>query len=225
MSIGTLNEGPLHQAVKALYLQEGSAEEVAVGDFVADVVAADKTLVEIQTAGFGGMKRKLGKLLEDHRVMLVHPVAAVRYIVKLPTDEDQQATRRRSPKRGAVSHVLDELVSIPTLLCHPNFELEVLLIEEEEFRAYDPRKVRRRGGWRVVQRRLQEVLGRERFSVPADLFRMAPGELPEEFTTADLALAMDEPRWLAQKLAYCLREAGEISICGKQGNALRYRRG
>tara|TARA_Y100001934_G_scaffold28540_1_gene30971 strand:- start:3525 stop:4217 length:693 start_codon:yes stop_codon:yes gene_type:complete len=225
VSIGTLNEGPLHQAVKALYLEEGATEEVTIGSFVADVVAADDTLVEVQTAGFGSMKRKLAALLEEHRVVLVHPIAAVRYIVKLPTEQDQPATRRRSPKRGTVSHVLDELVSIPTLLCHPNFELEVLMIEEEELRAFDPKRVRRRSGWRVVQRRLQEVLGRERFTSPADLFRLAPGDLPEEFTTADLAAAMDEPRWLAQKLAYCLRESGEITICGKQGNALRYQRG
>jgi hypothetical protein len=52
---------------------------------------------------------------------------------------------------------------------------------------------------------------------------MVPGVLPEEFTTRELALAMDQPRRLAQKLAYCLREAGEITICGKQGNALQYR--
>jgi hypothetical protein len=224
VSIGTLNEGPLHQAVKALYLEDGATEEVTVGDFIADVKAQDQTLVEIQTAGFGSMKRKLATLVEDHRVVLVHPIAAVRYIVKLPTETDQLATRRRSPKRGAVSHVLDELVSIPKLLCHPNFELEVLLIEEEELRAFDPKKVRRRGGWRVVQRRLQEVLGRERFTSPGDLFRLAPGDLPAEFTTADLAAAMGEPRWLAQKLAYCLREAEEIGICGKQGNALVYQR-
>ena len=219
-----MNEGPLHQAVKALYLEDGATEEVAVGDFVADIQASDQTLVEIQTAGFGSMKRKLPRLLEDYRVIVVHPIAAVRYIVKLPQEEDEPATRRRSPKRGAVSHVLDELVSIPRLLCHPNFELEVLLIEEEELRVYDPKKVRRRGGWRVVQRRLHEVLGRQRFSTPSDLFQLAPGDLPEEFSTADLATAMSEPRWLAQKLAYCLREAGEISISGKQGNALLYRR-
>ena len=158
------------------------------------------------------------------RAHALHPIAAVRYIVKLPQEEDEPATRRRSPKRGAVSHVLDELVSIPRLLCHPNFELEVLLIEEEELRVYDPKKVRRRGGWRVVQRRLHEVLGRQRFSTPSDLFQLAPGDLPEEFSTADLATAMSEPRWLAQNLAYCLREAGEISISGKQGNALLYRR-
>lgn len=223
MSIGILNEGPLHQAIKSLYCGAGASEEVAVGGYVADVRGVDDVIYEIQTAGFGSLKTKLANLLDEHRVVLVHPIAAVRYIVKLSSEPDRPATRRRSPKRGSLANVLDELVSIPALLNHPNFELEVLLIEVEELRTFDPTRVRRRNGWRVVQRRLQEVLETERFSCARDLLRMAPGELPEEFTTLELAAAMQQPRWLAQKLAYCLREAGEVTICGKQGNALRYR--
>ena len=223
VSIGTLNEGPLHQAIKSLYCRDGAREEVAVGDYVADVRGADDVIYEIQTGGFSGLKTKLATLVAEHRVVLVHPIPVVRYIVKLSDQPDQPPSRRRSPKRGAVSHVLDELVSIPALLNHPNFELEVVLIEIEELRAFDPKKVRRRNGWRVVQRRLNEVLGTERFRCAADLLRMVPGALPDEFTTKELAEAMAEPRWLAQKLAYCLREAGEISISGKQGNALCYR--
>jgi len=223
VSIGTLNEGPLHQAIKSLYCGAGARAEVAVGSYVADVRGADDVIYEIQTAGFGSLKSKLATLVDEHRVVLVHPVAVVRYIVKLSAEPDQPPTRRRSPKRGAVAHVLDELVSIPALLNHPNFELEVVLIEIEELRAFDPKKVRRRNGWRVVQRRLHEVLGTERFSCARDLLRMAPGALPAEFTTRELAGAMAQPRWLAQKLAYCLRAAGEIEICGKQGNALCYR--
>ncbi len=223
MSIGTLNEGPLHQAIKSLYNGAGAREEVPIGDFVADVFGPDEVVYEIQTGGFGSLKKKLARLVEDHRVVLVHPIAEVRIIVKLPQAEDEQASRRRSPKRGCVAHVLDRLVSIPSLLNHPNFELEVLMIEEEELRTFDPRRVRRRDGWRVVQRRLGSVLGSERFTCAADLLRMAPGPLPAEFTTEDLAGAMGQPRWLAQKLAYCLREAGEISITGKRGNALCYR--
>ncbi len=223
MSIGTLNEGPLHQAIKSLYKGSGAREEVALGDYVADVFGPNEVVYEIQTGGFGSLKKKLAHLLEEHRVVLVHPIAEVRYIVKLPQREDDEASRRRSPKRGNVAHVLDRLVSIPSLLNHPNFELEVLMIEEEELRAFDPKRVRRRDGWRVVQRRLAGVLGCERFTCPGDLLRLVRGPLPAEFTTEDLAGAMNQPRWLAQKLAYCLREAGEISITGKRGNALRYR--
>lgn len=222
MSIGILNESPLHQALKAHYSNPGSRQEVAVGTFVADVVAPDARIFEIQTSGLGSLRRKLESVLEDNRVVLVHPIAQVRYIVKLPASADQPATRRRSPKRGSLAQVAVELVGIPRLLDHPNFELEVVLIEEEELRRHEPGGSWRRNGWRTVQRRLGAVLEQHRFTSSADLFRLLKGPLPEVFTTADLATALDEPRWLAQKLAYCLREAGAIVVDGKEGNALRY---
>jgi hypothetical protein len=223
-NIGTLNEGPLHQALKHLYLSEGAEQEVPVGSFVADVRAGDDVIYEIQTGGFAPLKRKLLALVQAHRVVLVHPIAAVRYIVKLPERQDEQATRRRSPKRGSAADVVRELVSIPHLLDHPNFELEVVMIQEDEVRVFDPKRVRRRGGWRVVSRELTAVLGRQRIRSSDDLFSLVGGPLPETFTTADLALAMGQPRTLAQKLAYCLRESGALTLAGKQGNALVYRR-
>lgn len=223
-NIGTLNEGPLHQALKALYLTPNAEAEVSVGNFVADVRAEDDVIYEIQTGSFAPLKRKLASLIETHRVVLVHPIAAVRYIVKLPDREDAEATRRKSPKRGSIAHIVRELVSIPHLLDHPNFEVEVVLIQEDEVRTYDPGRVRRRGGWRVVSRELTAVLGRQRIGSSNDLFSLIDGPLAEDFTTADLAAAMGQPRWLAQKLAYCLRESGAVTLAGKQGNALVYRR-
>lgn len=222
--IGTLNEGPLHQALKALYLTPSGEEEVPVGSFVADVRAEDEVIYEIQTGGFAPLKRKLAELIESHQVVLVHPIAAVRYIVKLPEEEDGQASRRKSPKRASIANIVEELVSIPHLLDHPNFQVEVVLIEEDEIRAYDPTRVRRRGGWRVVSRQLNQVLEHRRIGSREDLYSLVHGPLPDPFSTADLADAMGQPRWLAQKLAYCLRESGAAELCGKAGNALLYRR-
>lgn len=222
--IGTLNEGPLHEALKSLYLDGGAESEVDVGGYVADVRRSDAVLYEIQTGGFAPLKRKLRALLDSHRVVLVHPIAAVRYIVKLAEQPDDPPNRRRSPKRGCLAQVVTELVSIPDLLAHPNFELEVVLIEEEELRGYDPHRVRRRGGWRVLSRHLTRVVTRHRFGSHWDLFALVEGPLPEIFSTRELAAAMGQPRWLAQKLAYCLRESGAVEIAGKSGNALLYRR-
>lgn len=224
MNIGVYNEGPLHQALKAHYAVSGSREEVPVGTFVADVQHPDDVIYEIQTGGFGAMRRKLEALLDAHRVVLVHPVAAVRYIVKVPESVDVVPRRRRSPKRGSLADVVSELVSIPRLLDHPNFELEVVLIEEEEVRCRAEGRAWRRHGWRVVERRLCRVLDRHRFASSADLFDLLQAPLPDLFTTAELASSLGQPRWLAQKFAYCLRVAGRIDVCGKRGNALCYRR-
>ena len=221
--IGTLNESPLHEALKELYADADGDQEVAVGDFVADVRRRDQRIFEIQTSGFGQLRNKLECLLREHRVVLVHPIAGVRHIVKLPESADEQAQRRRSPRRGTVAHVVSELVSIPRMLAHPNFELEVVLIEEEQLRRRVSGRARRRRGWLVVQRRLACVLERVRFRRPEDLLSLVSGILPETFTTHELAEAMGEPRWVGQKLAYCLRETGVIAQCGKVGNARCYR--
>lgn len=222
--IGILNEGPVHQALKDLYSGPGAVQEVPVGNFVADVVGGDKVLYEIQTSGFSGLRRKLEELLEDHHVVLVHPIAATRYIIKQADGPDQPVTRRRSPKKGSVANLLDSLVSIPDLLNHPRFELEIVLTSEEEIRVPSASRSWRRKGWRVARRQLIDVVEKQRFCSIDDLWHLVPGELPETFTTKELAEAMEQPRWLAQKLAYCLREAGAIAIVGKTGNALEYQR-
>jgi hypothetical protein len=227
--IGTLNEGPLHQALKTQYARRYAASsrassEVPVGDYVADVLGDDDVLYEIQTGGFGAIRRKLLHLVAEHKVVLVHPIAAVRVIVKIPDAADADTTRRRSPKRGHPAHVLNQLVYIPRLLAHPNFELEVVMVEEDEVRVFDPLRVRRRGGWRVVRRQLSAVVARQRFRCLEDLFDLLEAPLTDPFTTRELADALDQPRRLAQKMAYILREGGVTRICGKTGNALVYRR-
>lgn len=188
--------------------------------FVADVVRDDR-IVEVQTGGFGALKRKLPKLLTQHRITLVHPIASVRTIVKITDDGE---TRRKSPKRGSLFDVFAELVYIPTLLDNPNLEIDVVMIEEEELRVFDGKKGRRRKGWVVVGRRLVDVVETHTLSSTAQVFESMAGDLPGEFTTADLASAMSSRRAVGQQAAYCFRAAGVAEICGKQGNALIYRR-
>ena len=169
-----------------------------MGDFVADI-ARGHELIEIQTGSFAAMGNKLDHLLAEHRILLVHPVIVERRI------ERDGARPRRSPKRGGLLDVFDELVSIPTLLDHPHLTLEVVLVSVIEQRVADPSLRRGRGGDRTVDRRLGEVRGSHRFAQPSDLLDLVPADVPEPFTTADLARHMGTSRDLAQKVAYCLR--------------------
>ena len=143
-TIGSLNEKPLHAALKEWYRRDGDEVEAPLEGFVVDLVR-DGLLIEIQTRGFSAMRRKFDRLLDAHPMRLVHPVAAVKWIIKL--DEDgREVSRRRSPKRGIAADVCAELVSFPSLLSHPNFILEVALVEEDEVRRPDAKKGWRRGG-------------------------------------------------------------------------------
>lgn len=78
-----MREGPLHAALKAMLAQPGDRLEVPVGRFVIDVVHANGELVEVQTGGFGPLSAKLDALLDEHRVRIVHAVAAWRRIVRV----------------------------------------------------------------------------------------------------------------------------------------------
>ena len=135
-SIGELNERSLHRALKQRYAIAGSATEQAIDGFVVDLVIGDR-IVEIQTGGFSPLKRKLPRLLERHRVTLVHPIARDKYIIKVATDRGVLQPRRKSPKHGSVFHIFPALVSIPALLAHSNLTLEIVMTVEEEVRAVD----------------------------------------------------------------------------------------
>jgi len=221
--IGTLNEKPLHAALKEWYAQPGDRFEVSVDGFVIDIVRGE-LLVEIQTGGFSAIKRKLTTLTARHPLRLVYPVAREKWIVKLAQDGSGRLGRRKSPKHGAFEHVFAELVSFPSLLSVPNFSLEVLLIQEDEVRRYDGKRGWRRKGWVTHERKLLEVVERRLFETPADMGELVPSDLAEPFTTSDLAAAIGQRRWLAQKMAYCLREMGALAPVGKQGNSILYSR-
>lgn len=220
--VGTLREKPLHAALKRWYAEDGDLVEEPVDGFVIDLVR-DDLLIEIQTRGFSSMKRKLNALLDEHAVHVVHPIAVAKWLVKID-DDGQVLSRRKSPKRGDAVDVFSELVSFPDLLGHERLTLEVLLVHEEEVRRFDATKAWRRKGWVVLERRLLEVVDRLVIDSPQALVRLLPTDMPEKFTTSDLADALGRPRRLAQQMTYCLRNLGAIEMVDKHGNAIVYAR-
>lgn len=219
--IGLLNEKQLHASLKEWYAQPGDQFEVPLDGFVIDLVRGDM-LLEIQTRGFASVKSKLINLVRAHPVRLIHPIAQEKWIVRLGKGKGEETARRKSPKRGRVEDLFWEMVSFPRLLANPNFSVEVLLTREEEVRRYEERRRRRTRGWVTVERRLLDVLEQRLFEQPADLQRLLPESLEQSFTARDLAEAAGIGSRLAQKMAYCLREAEAIRPVGKRGRANLY---
>ncbi len=219
--IGTLNEGLLHAQLKAWYRRRGDLLEQRIGGYVVDVVRG-RTLVEIQTGGFAPLRPKLERLLESHRVRLVAPVALTRRIVRLSPDGEVLSTRR-SPLHGRPLDVFARLVSLPALLAHPRFELELLLTHQEEHRRHEPGRAFRRHGWVVAGRSLVSVDRALLLATPEDAAALLP-PVPEVFDTAELAAAGGCSRRLAQQMTYCLRALGVLETSGRRGRAVLYRR-
>ena len=219
--IGTLSEKSLHAALKDWYKQPEDHLEEVVDGFHIDIVRR-KLLIEIQTANFSSIKSKLSALTKKHRIQLVFPIAQEKWIVRLAADGITQLGRRKSPKKENLVHLFEELVSIPRLIKNANFSLEILLIREEEIRRNDGRGSWRRKGWSIADRRFLEVVSRHIFKTPSDFLTLISANLPEPFSTQKLAEGINQPRWLAQKMAYCLRKMGAIEAVGKKGNSILY---
>ena len=183
--------------------------------FVVDIRRSD-LLIEIQTSSFGAMGRKLDHLLDEHRILLVHPIAVETYLQR------PGRKARKSPRRGSIFDVFDELVSIPTLLDHPNLTLEVVLVSITAVQQANPRARRGRGGYRTLDRELREVLGVRRFESVDDLAELLPDGLPREFTTADIATGSSVSRNMAQRMAFCLRRLEAISEVHRTKAGIHY---
>jgi hypothetical protein len=220
----TYRESSLHAALKTLYARPEDGVEVDVDGYVIDIVR-DGELVEIQTASFASAATKLRRLVADHRIVLVYPIALERRLVTV--DADGAVTdSRRSPKRGLPLDLFHELVAFPELVAHPNFAIEMVLIREEEIRGPVPPGARYRHprSWWRMDRRLLEVVEILRVDTPADLLGLLPAGTPEPFTSGDIAALSKRPKHLALRTAYCLQKAGATRSAGKAGHFQVYER-
>jgi hypothetical protein len=224
-ALATFREGSLHAALKARYAAAipDALVEVGVDGFIVDVVGPDE-LVEIQTASFGSAGRKLERLVETHRVLLVHPITIEKWLVVVD-DGGTVLRRRRSPKRGLPLDLFDELVHLSSFVGHPNFRVEIVMTSEEEIRGPIPTGVRMRHprDWRRIDRRLLAVVETRRIDAPADLAGLLPVGLPVEFTTADIVAGSGRSRRLAMRAAYCLERSGAVVRVGRRGRFVAYR--
>ncbi|MEJ2271075.1 MAG: hypothetical protein P8X91_00995 [Candidatus Bathyarchaeota archaeon] len=217
-----MTEYSLHSEVKDYYSVSGDELEVKVAEgFVVDVIRED-LLIEIQTKNFSAIRNKLSKLIIDNRVRLVYPIAKQKWITYI-TSYGEIIKRRRSPKKGKLLDLFYELVHISDLVKNNNFSFEVLFIEEEELRCNDGYGGWRRKGVSIKDRRLLAIVDRIVFNNRQDFLRFLPFELDQVFTNKMLAKKLAVSIRLAQKITYCLRKMGLLSIGGRKQKAYLFK--
>ena len=221
--IGTLNEKPLHAALKDWYGRPGDQFEVRVDGFFIDIVrprsGQEDLLIEIQTKNLFAMKRKLTRLVETHPVRLVHPIGQEKWIVRQGED-GEVIGRRRSPKRGRVGEHLRRARQLPAVARAP------------ELHARGPAGSRGRGaGPRRDGQLAAAGLGHERAAAvgSGQLARLrAAGRSPCARAAVPCPIRsrpcssrthLDRPAWLARRMTYCLREMGMLAPAGKRGRS------
>jgi hypothetical protein len=214
-------ETSLHRELKEFYCDDAAAREVSVRGYRVDAIV-DGVLIEIQQASLSALRHKTKALLETHRVIVVKPLSALKTIIRLKSHGGPTAWTRVSPRHETLYHLFDDFVHFVHVFPHPQLTLEVLLTEQEETRVPRPKRRFRAKDFTVADRRLIAVRTRHVFQTNSDLCRILPSGLADTFTTADIAGLAEIPRWLAQKMAYCLRRTGAIVTAGKRRNAIVY---
>jgi hypothetical protein len=217
-SIGTLKEQSLHAALKQWLAVPGDLFEQKVGSYHIDILRGE-TLIEIQTSSFYKLRKKLTKLLQEHKVLLIHPIPITKWVIRT-TKRKRQISRRMSPKHGRLEHIFDELLYIPDIATHPNFSLAILLTEQEEIWRDDGKGSWRRKHWSVADKVLIKVIDQAVLHNRDDYFDLIPSSIGARFTHKQLAEALDVPVWLSNRMSYCLRKMGILEVVGKQGRSL-----
>ncbi len=216
------NERSLHSSVKNWIATPGDRFEVEVDGYIIDIVRGD-ILIEVQTRNFSAIRNKLDALVKKHKVRLVYPIAKRKRIVHIDGVEGKPTKRRLSPKKGKLIDVFDELVRIPWLVKEENFELEVLLVEEEEVRCNDGRGSWRRRGVSIKDHNLVKVVDSTIFRGVKDYLPFLPDTLAQPFTSKQLVEHLGISLRLARRMTYSLRGMGALQVAGKAGRALLFR--
>jgi len=195
--IGTLSENSLHAAVKQYLVQPGDLVEHPVGTYIVDIVR-EETLYEIQVKNLYSLRHKLDVLLENFKVHIVHPIPQSKWVVRMETPASNPK-KRKSPKKCSVYHAFDQLVYLHSYISHPNFTLDILMIEQEDILINDGKGSWRRKGWSLSDQRLLKVLDHIPLCGLRSYARFLPDTLNTPFQTKELAFAAGIPVRLAQK--------------------------
>ena len=215
--IGTLGEKSLHASLKSWYERDGDLVEEKVDGYHIDIKRGP-LLIEIQSKNFSAIKKKLSVLLLTHPILLAHPIASSKWILKFDKYGNLQG-KRKSPKKGRVEDIFSELIRLPSLAIQSNLSFDILLVDVEEHWMDDGRGSWRRKKWSIQDRRLIKVNHKVHIDHHSEFLNFLPFEKSQSFKVKDLAKRLKIKQNLAGKMCYSLRKMKLLEIVGKEGNA------
>jgi hypothetical protein len=216
--IGTLRESSIHATLKLIYKEPGDKIEKSVDRYVIDIVR-DNLLIEIQTKNFSTIRKKLQNLIQNYKVLLIHPIIQDKWIINLDSIRKNILRKRLSPQHGSFLSIFSELLYISDLISNPNLIIEVILIQAEEIRVNDGLGSWKRKGWSIHDRKLLRILDHKIFSSPKQFLDFIPDKLKIPFSNQNLANTLKIPIKLARKMTYSLRKMNLLKVDGKVGKA------
>lgn len=223
--IGTYGEKTVHSVLKNYFEPYADSHEQKVGGFVADIVGEDG-IIEIQTAGFEKLRKKLDCFLKVSRVTVVHPIPKTKWLIPIDPETGETGRKRKSPKTGTPYDIFPELYKIKPFLKDENLSICVVMLDVEEYRRPPEETGLKRGRKRGFVRydripvALQEEIHLDSLS---DWLYFIPHGLPDEYTSKEFAQKAKLHVGYAQLTLNILNEVGAVERVGKDGRSYLYR--
>lgn len=219
--IGTLGEKTLHNILKNYYEPHQENHEIKVGGFVADIVG-EKGIIEIQTRNFSNLRKKLKAFLEVTDVIVVYPVAQVKWLCWIDSNTGEITKKRKSPKKGRIQDIFYELYKIKEYINHENFHLSICMLELTEYRYLNGWSNDRKRGSTRCDRVPSDIFETVNFDSIDDYKKFIPDSTDDNFTSKDFAKQTQINLRYAQTGLNILNYIGAIKRTGKKGRSFTY---
>lgn len=219
--IGTLGEKTTHAVFKHYLDPRDEFHEQRCSGFVADILCEGE-IIEVQTANFNSLRRKLEAFLKDYEVTIVYPIPATKWIMWINEETGEISDKRKSPKKGTYYHAFKELYKIKSYLTHPNLHFRFILFDVEEYRVLNGWSLDKKKGSVRYDRIPKELQGELMVATSEDYKKLIPETLPKAFLSKDYKEQTKLPLKEAQTALNVLATIGVVTKVGKQGNAIVY---
>ncbi len=244
--IGTLGEKQMHAAIKRYLCPDPAKHEVLIDGshgcipkdpspgtekapkrrrFVADILDGN-VIYEIQTGPFAPLKEKIAWILENttYNVMVIHPIAEVKWLNLMDAKTGAIKTRKRSPQRGKLTDIASELYFFRDFIDSPRFSLVILMMEAEQYKKNEQRDGRKRPRYRKYELIPVSLLRAHILRSPADYRIFLPEELPSPFTVKQYSTLSHIYGRDAYSIVRTLCHIGLLEEAPKEGRAARFQR-
>lgn len=221
--IGTLSEKTTHAVVKNYIVPKEKYHEIACEGYVADILYEGE-VIEIQTANFNTLRRKLDAFLPKYEVTIVYPIPSVKWLIWIDEQSGEITNKRKSPKTGSYYQAFYELYKIKSYLTNPHLHFRFLLIDMEEYRLLNGWSSDKKKGSSRYDRIPIELKGELMIAQTKDFAQLVPELLQTQFTSADYAKHTKLKQRQAQTALNVLTHLKIVSRVGKKGNSIVYER-
>lgn len=219
--IGTLQEKTVHAVLKNYYAPDEAMHEIPIAGYVADIYDG-KEIIEIQNGNFYKMRDKLSAFLAEYTVTVVYPIPHVKWLIWIDEESGELSNRRKSPVTGNVYRAFSELYRIKSYLKNEHLRFRFPLVDMEEYRLLNGWSRDRKKGSCRYDRLPVSLFDEIVIERREDYLQLLPYELPETFTSGDLARLVKIPVKTAGLVLNILTYLQITEPIGKKGRSILY---